>query len=165
MLFRSHTLDHILLPSASEVSLQRRPETLVEKDGSCRPVRDDVTTKRPCVISPTESSPSMWVHPKFSHFFLCLWVMCKVEFMVKSYTKVWLEKFTEGALENDLAISSSSAQVEGYTVQRICHLFAQNEDIFKAGFLSTLNARSSMPETHKCLLSSQAWVSFRTALF
>lgn len=41
----------------------------------------------------------MLVHPKLGHFLLMLWYACKVEHVVRNYTRVWVD----GAEGDDIA--------------------------------------------------------------
>jgi hypothetical protein len=50
------------------------------------------------------------VHPKLGHFFLMLWYVCKVEHVVRNYTRVWVDQMasSQGDGGRDIASLCSS---------------------------------------------------------
>jgi hypothetical protein len=41
---------------------------------------------------PAKNAQHVYIHANFSHFFLMLWYCCKIEYVVRSCTKAWLER-------------------------------------------------------------------------
>lgn len=69
----------------------------------------------------TDTAPTAWkktnteflIHPKLSFFFLMLWYVCKIEHVVRNYTRSWLE-----------TTSASSDDNHAPDIASLCRLFS-----------------------------------------
>lgn len=73
----------------------------------------------------TSESPTAWrrksgeflVHPKFSHFFLMLWYVCKIEHIVRNHTRCWL--------------SDRAADECGEDIGALCNTFSEQHELLE----------------------------------
>lgn len=65
------------------------------------------------------------VHPRFTHFLLMLWFICKLDHVLRNYTRCWLE--AEVAAEK-----KNSAKGQETNVHHLCEKFAGQEELFKS---------------------------------
>lgn len=95
----------------------------------------------PIAYTPTASAPTarmrqkqqgcVLVSPVFAHFFLMLWYVCKIEHIIKAYTKGWMDE----------VLASTSPEAEGVTMGlpdqplanagTLCRMFAEEDDFFE----------------------------------
>lgn len=60
------------------------------------------------------------VHPKFSHFFLLLWFVCKIDHVLRNYVRWWVDSLPDGADDS-----------EKDSVQVLCDQFAEQIEFFE----------------------------------
>jgi hypothetical protein len=62
------------------------------------------------------------VHPRFSHFFVMLWYVGKIDHVIRNYTRCWLEN---NRFDNDLKTKS---------IQSICVEFSMQNELIESLF-------------------------------
>lgn len=70
-------------------------------------------------VGPLSAQPGdVIVHPKFAHFFLMLWYVCKIDHVTRNYTRCWLE-------------SRVCSQAQEASVSSLCDEFSSQHALFK----------------------------------
>jgi hypothetical protein len=105
-------------------------KTTTTTAGGCAPPQPEESTTTTTTTSSHGGAPTAWrryqveflVHPKLSHFFLMLWYVCKIEHIVRNYTRYWVE--TETA-------TTTNRQATQNDIGSLCNLFAEQDDVFE----------------------------------
>lgn len=121
-----------------------------EKDSS-------VVSHTPTGWKKSGAGMDLLVHPKLSHFFLMLWYVCKIEHVVRNYTRCWLDERPyargrrgsqrteagndeEDPIEDDqqqqqqqqAGSSSSSSKNDEPDIHTLCNEFSCDDEIFES---------------------------------
>jgi hypothetical protein len=88
--------------------------TVISHGGSCETTIDDKPDNR--------GEFDTIVHPKFSHFFVMLWYVGKIDHVIRNYTRCWLEN---NRYDNELQTKSIQCICNDFSIQYelIEHMF------------------------------------------
>lgn len=75
-------------------------------DGSCV---SEVQEGVPIV----QSDSPLLVHPRYSYFFLAMWYVCKIEHVVRNFTRCWIDNNNR----------------DGVSIQQLCEEFSNQDDV------------------------------------
>lgn len=96
-------------------------------------VDDNNSNKKKKKKNSTTSEPTAWlrnsreflVHPKLSHFFLMLWYVCKIDHVVRNYTRGWIDNMIQSS-------SSKGDEENSVIISEMCDKFSDQDQVFES---------------------------------